>query len=251
VCERCLQAANPFVASSVDWALPASLLLFAAALLLVAHMSLAAVRVQRSRRRTMELAAAVRARATSVLLHGTPVLLVDDPSPLAFTLPARHGGIVLSRSVVKRLNDEELSSILAHETAHLEQKHHLIGQLLDAVASPLRWVPLISALAEIMAECMEVAADDSARKRAGTRALASALLKLGAPVVPAAGDKALAPAAILNAAGPGRIAHLVSPGDPSLPRWPAWTLAGCLAVLGLAATAVAGPYLGLLVNGCL
>src|SRR5699024_3740318 len=124
-------------------------------------------------------------RATAARLHGHTVLLIDDPAPQAFTLPARRGGIVMSSVTLRVLEPQELRAILEHEAAHLRQHHHLLLSLASAVGSALRWVPLIDAALAALPHYLEIAADDAARRRCGTAALAGALLRLGEPVAPA------------------------------------------------------------------
>ncbi|UUZ43529.1 hypothetical protein LP422_10915 [Janibacter limosus] len=50
--------------------------------------------------------------------------------------------------------------MLAHEHAHLHQRHHLITALVDSIAAYLRWVPLIRAVADALPHYPEIAADD-------------------------------------------------------------------------------------------
>lgn len=66
--------------------------------------------------------------------------------------------------------------MLAHEHAHLHHRHHLISALVEAIAAYLRWVPLIRAAADALPHYLEIAADDQARREAGTPALVSALV---------------------------------------------------------------------------
>src|SRR5699024_8379329 len=77
---------------------------------------------------------------------GHPVLLLPDRAPVAFALPRRHGGIVISRGLLDSLAPRELSAVLAHEQAHLSQHHHSVLAVLDAIAGPLRMIPLFDAV---------------------------------------------------------------------------------------------------------
>src|SRR5699024_2773685 len=150
------------------------------------------------------------ARSTRLLGHDTWV--VTDPRPLAFSLPRGNGGIVISDGLRHVLTDAELTAVLTHEQAHLQQRHHLIMSALRAVTEPLRWIPLAGAVADAVPHYLEIAADQCAQDHSGTPNLASALLKIGAPVSPdsfAAHSPALSP--ILHAGGPDRIRQLVAP----------------------------------------
>lgn len=53
------------------------------------------------------------------------VRVVEIDRPLAFT---QYNNITLSTNVVKRLNKDELRSVLAHETAHAVLRHSTLGQ---------------------------------------------------------------------------------------------------------------------------
>ena len=248
VCERCLQAASPFGLGTANRFLPAALLLALASAFVLLLVTAALVRARGINRRTKELAASVKAHASRARLQGTEVLLIDDERPMAFALPTRLGGIVMSTGAVRQLDADELGSVLAHEKAHLSQHHHLISQLPGALGQVFGWVPLVRALSESLEEYMEVAADEAARRHKGPRPLAAALLKLGTPPpLSAPGPGQLA---VLGAAGPGRIAHLVAPRDRKVARWPVVLLVTAMAGLALAATGVVLPYASLLITGC-
>src|SRR5699024_9096696 len=95
---------------------------------------------------------------------------------------------------------------------------------------------------------LEIAADDAARRSAGTPALASALLTLGdKPVTPAlAGSQVNA----LHAAGTDRIRHLVGAPQPG-GTGPAVVAAVMMLFLGAAVLLIHLPYLLALARGCL
>lgn len=211
VCQRCLDA-NPFTGTTVDTILPPVLLLalpvFGA--LFVAGVILRhAVRRHRAIRATGKNLAEV---ATEVRLAGYRVLLVPDSVPAAFALPRGRGGIVVSDGALGGLDDSELAAVLAHEHAHLRQHHHLVRTLVEGFARPLRWVPLVTAATDAVPHYLEIAADDAARRHAGTPALAGALLKLGERQTTSYTTSAQHTAGhILHAAGPDRIHHLVAP----------------------------------------
>src|SRR5699024_2303908 len=122
-----------------------------------------------------------------------PVLLLPDRAPVAFALPRRHGGIVISRGLLDSLAPRELSAVLAHEQAHLSQHHHSVLAVLDAITGPLRMIPLFDAVVTAVPHLLEIAANDVSRHRSGTPALARALLRL-------AEARAAAPAAATSTA---------------------------------------------------
>lgn len=248
VCQRCIAAASPFSTAVVDTAIPVVVLFFlpTGAELVIA---VSAVREARRLARTGAAAADVlRARARAVTVHDHRVLLIAESTPVAFALPSRLGGIVLADSVLDVLSDQELIAVLEHEAAHLRQRHHLIMITAAAVGRVLGWVPLIAGATEALPTYLEIAADDSARRRSGVPALAGALLKLGEPSQPACVPESAH--GLLHAAGPQRIRHLVRPEAARGGIWAAFSLGS--AVLGLVAvtTSIQVPYVLAAAAGC-
>jgi len=81
----------------------------------------------------------LRHLAASVGLRSTPDLLILPPGVSgAFAVGFRRGRVLLSRDLVERLDDDELSAVLAHEIAHLKARDvpivFLAGFLRDFVA---------------------------------------------------------------------------------------------------------------------
>lgn len=245
-CQQCLEAANPFTVGTVDTGIPVVLLLALPALLAVGF---AVGLVRESWRREVaaqRTAETIRGRAVRRRVLGHPVLVVPDERPLALALPARHGGIILSAGALDALSDQELAAVLAHESAHLRQRHHLIGGLMASLGRQLRWVPLVAAVEAALPHYLEIAADNQARCRAGTAALVSALVRLGERAPAPAGDLVGA----LHAAGPERIRHLVMPGSGSAGALPALAVITHVLVLLVAAATVHLPYALAALNGC-
>lgn len=252
VCRRCLAAASPFGGPGViETAIPAALLV---ALPAFGALLAAALGIRRSlaaRRQTRAISREVLSIARPRVVRGHPVLLLDDERPVAFSLPRRAGGVVISGGLLTALSPEELDAVLAHEREHLRGRHHLLLALLDAVTVPLRWVPLAGAVAQSVPHYLEIAADDAARRQTGTPALAGALLKLGDPDRVIAGPHArpaLRP--VLHAAGPDRIGHLIRPSRVGPALLPAAALGLLVVAFSTAAVAVHGPYLSVLLTGC-
>ena len=97
--------------------------------------------------------------------------------------------------------------------------------VVETVVSPLRFVPLFAEIADSIPLYLEIAADDRARKVAGTPALAGALLKIGAE---AGARDHLGGKYALNIAGPDRIRQLVAPVKMSPGLLPAAALSSVL-----------------------
>lgn len=257
VCQRCLDASSPFAPSTtVETSLPIAILValpVLAALLVVARGVRRAARTHLSARATV---ADITSEARSDHLAGHKVWLIGDAVPTAFALPFRTGGIVVSDGLRQLLSGPELAAVLAHESAHLRQRHHLLLTVMRAIVDPLRRVPLAAAISDAVPQYLEIAADQSARRRAGTPALASALLKIGQPVRHAVAGS---PEPMLHvggprerggSSGPERIRHLVAPAATGSALLPLAALVLLMSALSFVAVAVHGPSLQVLLAGC-
>lgn len=249
VCSRCLAAADPFGLERVHTVVPVALLLAVPVAASLAHAAGAAAEMRRRRRGTLRTAARFRRDSAPARLHGYSVRLIDREHPFALTLPRRHGGIMISTGAIDLLAGEELAAVLAHEHAHLQQRHHLVSALVAALTTGLRWVPLFAAADDALGHYLEIAADDAARREAGTPALAGALLTLGQyGRHPEHGVEA---DGVLHALGPDRIRHLVHPTSVASGLTSAVASAFCLTSLALMAATVHVPYALAVVTGCL
>lgn len=245
-CQQCLNAANPFTAGTVHTGVPVVLLL-ALPVVVVGVLAVGLARecwrrqVRAGRNADLALQGAVPRRVL-----GQEVLVVPDERPLALAFPARHGGIVVSEGALACLEEPELAAVLAHEQAHLRQRHHLISGLVSSLARSLRWVPLIAAVDAALPHYLEIAADNQARRRVGTAALVSALLRLGersSPTLPSG-------VGALHMAGPERIRHLVLPDSGSTGALPALAVVTHLLALVAVGAAVHLPYVIAALSGC-
>lgn len=143
------------------------------------------------------------------LLAGTRV--VDHDLPLAYCLPGLRPRVVLSRGVLDLLRDDEVRAVLAHETAHVEQRHDLVVLPFVALGRTFPRLRPVRTAQDEVALLVEMLADDRATRRHPREVLARALYKVGAAQVPPGG---------LGAGGDGvllRAQRLVSPPAP-LPR---------------------------------
>lgn len=249
VCQQCLAAANPFTATAFDTRIPSAVLI-AVPVLAGAVTALGVAVEYRSRvRRSQQTATLVLDGATRQTLHGHEVAVVADDRPWALAFSFRQGGIALSTGAIKRLGTDELTAVLAHEAAHLRQRHHVLSDLVASIAAHMRWVPFIREAAAALPSYLEIAADDRACRRAGTPALVRALLILGDRTAPAgAGDSTAGP---LLAAGPDRIPHLVRPETSRRGYLPAVAASAQLIILGVVSAVVLASYAGALLTGCI
>lgn len=267
VCQQCLVAANPFSSQPLHAGVPSAVLLGASALVL-ATIAVSVLRelLVRSPRVCRASGSAADA-GTPVTIAGVRVRIVDSPAAFVFALPARCGGITLSRGALSLLDEDELRAVVAHETVHLAHRHHLIAAVATGVTAPLRWVPFLAACTRMILELLEIDADAGALREAGTTALVSALVKLqddaacpgtaasshsGADVPSAGVLFALGsgPWHSSDATGPSaRVRSLL--GADARPRW--WPTAGLAVFAAPMTVAGAGVHVAgaaALLNGC-
>ena len=83
------------------------------------------------------------------------------PNP-AFTVGWFHPRVYVARDLVHGLSHPQLVTLLAHEAAHVARHDPLRLSVLRFLARWLFWVPVLSRLAEDVADEMEVTADDRA-----------------------------------------------------------------------------------------
>ena len=113
------------------------------------------------------------------------VWLVDTAEPLAYAVPGRGGLIVLTRGARERLSARQLSAVLAHERAHLSERHELISLAANVCSRALPWLPLFSQVGPHVALLLEMRADDAAARVHGARTVAGALAALSREAAPA------------------------------------------------------------------
>jgi bla regulator protein blaR1 len=184
----------------------------------------ASATVLRARRRQREL--------LSLLGRGDPkvpgALVLDHPAAAAYCVPGLRSRIVISAGTLDLLDQAELLAVLAHERAHLRERHDLVLLPFTALLGAFRWSAAARGAEGSVALLLEMLADDHAVIGARpARPLATALLRVGAAGA-AIPSGALA-AADREAGGDVavRVARLLRPA-PGLPR-AALALVGCTA----------------------
>lgn len=152
-----------------------------ASLLVNAH--LIGTRLRAARRRHRDLLDLVgQERSTSRGQYR----VVPHETPTAYCIPGLRGHVVLTDGTLDSLREDELAAVLAHERAHLTQRHDLVLEffsVLHSAAPPPIRAP--QALREVKL-LIEVLADRAARRKVGEVPLARALLALTDGVTPAA-----------------------------------------------------------------
>lgn len=118
--------------------------------------------------------------------HGSGLTIVEHHTPTAYCVPGRRRRVVLSTATLAQLPPEELEAVLAHERAHLGERHDLLLEYFTvAHRTAPRWLRSDRALSEVRL-LVEVLADRAARHRAGEVPLARALMRLAGSRTPEA-----------------------------------------------------------------
>jgi Zn-dependent protease with chaperone function len=154
----------------------------------------------------------------SLLAHGDPkvpgALVVDHPAAAAYCLPGLRSTIVLSAGVLALLDDQELAAVLAHERAHLRERHDLVLLPFSALLRAFRWAAVARQAQRAVALLVEMHADDRALRHRPARELATALLRVGAAgggAVPSGGLAAVAPAPAAECDVTARVIRILRP----------------------------------------
>jgi Zn-dependent protease with chaperone function len=135
----------------------------------------------RARRRNRVLVDLVSER--NLLLQGASV--VDHDVPVAYCLPGLRPRLVLSRGAVSVLSYDELAAVLAHERAHLVQRHDLVVLPFVALGATFPALAAVRTARTEVALLVELLADDRAARRHDRAHLARALWKIGTGQAPA------------------------------------------------------------------
>lgn len=152
---------------------------------LVINGHLVGTRLRAARRRHRELLELV-GREESAPGDELPYRVVPHETPTAYCIPGLRGHVVLTDGTLRSLRPDELAAVLAHERAHLAQRHDLVLELftvLHSAAPPPIRAP--QAIREVKL-LIEVLADRAARSAVGEVPLARALVALADTVTPAA-----------------------------------------------------------------
>ena len=197
-----------------------------AATLLTAHLVftllLTYYRIQRGRHRHRDMLNLLSSPSPS----SPDTVVIQHPVPVAYCLPGGARSVtVLSDGLLERLSDSELTAVLTHEKAHLDQRHHLLLWAFAAWRAALPWLPTSRLAQHSVNELIEMLADDEALRHVDPPSLVRAVAIVGSGALPpAGGDGALSPAAVPDAADPlqplgtaNRLRRLLTP-QPPLPR---------------------------------
>jgi Zn-dependent protease with chaperone function len=216
-----------------------------AALVLTARLtwSLIATHVTTTRERRIRLGTlALIGRADARL----GVTVVEHATPAAYCVPGRRGRIVVTSGVLAALDEAQLAAVLAHERAHLRQRHHLAVTAARALTRAFGPLPPFTVARDQIAFLVELAADDAAAKGSGRLTVAESLLTLAAAVPIETPVHALA----AGASATGARARRLIAGTRPLGRARALLGVAVAAAVLSAPVAAAGPVLTTAVACC-
>ncbi|TAL20976.1 MAG: M56 family peptidase [Frankiales bacterium] len=131
------------------------------------------------------------------LLAGTKVVASDVP--VAYCLPGLRPRVVLSRGALALLGDDEVRAVLAHEEAHVDQRHDLVVLPFVALRSTFPWLGVVRTAVAEVALLVEALADDRAVRTHDRAVLARALYKVGTSGAPDGGLPATGTGVLLRA----------------------------------------------------
>src|SRR5947208_2609838 len=154
--------------------LAAGLVLLASLCWVLLAASIAALQARRRQRALLTL-----------LAHGDPkvpgALVVDHPSAAAYCLPGlrSRSRIVVSVGALELLGRGELAAVLAHERAHLRERHDLVLLPFTALRRAFPKSATCTGAQRAAALLVELLADDRALRGGPARELVSALVRFG------------------------------------------------------------------------
>ncbi|MEB0200931.1 M56 family metallopeptidase [Cryobacterium sp. 5I3] len=158
------------------------------------------------------------------------IVILDSTEAAVYCMPGIHRRTVVTTAALHALTEEELIAVLAHERAHLTERHDLALAFSVALSQAFHGLPPFRLAARETARLVELRADDVAAARTHRLTVAAALLAVVA-VPPHA-----VPAVALGAAGTGAAARVrrLLPPRQSVGRVPACAAAAAIALLLIA-----------------
>ncbi|MGW2401175.1 M56 family metallopeptidase [Kitasatospora sp. NPDC001664] len=172
------------------------------------------------------------------------LLVVPGEGPDAFALPGRRrrpGAIVVTRAMLRALGEEEREVLVAHERAHLAERHHLLSVTVYLAAAVH---PALRSLRPVLDFHLERWADEAAAREVGDRRLAAAAIARAALAGSAAKSRRGPLLAVSSGPVPQRVEALLGPVPvrPEAASARASALGLVLAVVTCAVAAVAVAY---------
>ncbi|RKW71700.1 M56 family metallopeptidase [Galactobacter caseinivorans] len=150
------------------------------AAMLFGHLTLTLIRsawrLGRMRQRHREMLRFLSTSGTPKPGAATPgTVVIEHATPLAYCLPGAGSLTVLSSGLLESLTERELRAVLAHESAHLDQRHDLLLLAFTSWHDALPWLPTTRMALQAVGELIEELADDAALRTAERSDLLGAL----------------------------------------------------------------------------
>jgi Zn-dependent protease with chaperone function len=101
--------------------------------------------------------------------------LLDSATPMAWCVPGLRPRMVLTSAALAQMAPDALAAVVAHERAHLQQRHDLVTLPFVAWQTALPFLPGARTARAAVALLVESLADDAAVARVGPAALGAAL----------------------------------------------------------------------------
>ncbi|WP_431843166.1 M56 family metallopeptidase [Calidifontibacter indicus] len=140
---------------------------------------------------------------------GEHVKVLTHPTPTAYCVPGSRKRVVLTKGTLDALDADQLAAVLAHERAHLRQRHDLVLEFFTVLHTAVpTWIRSTAGMGEVKL-LIELLADRWAATVVGRRPLATAMLALVSGSHPTsalgAGDDAVIRIEVLAADGRHRL----------------------------------------------
>lgn len=142
----------------------------------------ATARVSRLARRQLRARSAVRDYHRDVIAvvartdsGPEPIMWLDHPLPLAYSIDGHPGYVVATEGLLAHLDVDQQRAVIAHERAHLRGRHHRIVNICEILASAFPRVPLFAAAPSAVRVLVEIAADRAAADATSAETVRSAL----------------------------------------------------------------------------
>ena len=142
---------------------------------LLAVLTVTTLRTLRARRRHRDLLDVL----ATPWPHAAGTRVLDHPVPVAYCLPGRSSRLVVSAGVLDALDTPGVVSVLAHERAHLRERHDLVVLPFVAWGATAPFVRGMVCAQLAVARLIEMRADDVASKLCDPTELATALKAVG------------------------------------------------------------------------
>jgi Zn-dependent protease with chaperone function len=123
--------------------------------------------------------------------------LLESATAMAYCLPGLRPRMVVTSAALTNLSPAALAAVVAHESAHLAQRHDLVVLPFVAWQTALPFLPGARTARAAVALLVEALADDAARRRIGVEPLGEAL---AAVAMAGSADYAAAPSVELRLA---------------------------------------------------